>query len=686
MSSPCACAKWEMDSLVFLCILWYHGGDFNGRRPGGPAERNRDETDLERSAGPCAGLFPDSGPRRRGGPDRSRRVPLGRVPGRGAGGPSRTCGLNLSRYGAGENGLYALDSLTEEWVSGEVGGVSLWGSLLLLRTYDYFPQDTETEEYVSTIVVLDLSDGSLRARLDLPGFVSCGFLEDGSLWTTRADTAACEAILYDERYEPRWIWNGEPAEPYGEVSLRFSGDGRYLLSARDGEDQIELIETATGVRTPVALTGSGLWSATSVGSRFYLPQYSGGDLAILDGPTGEVTRWSMDQSNQFLCGPLTVQSGTGLLALSAVGEDGLLLAELPEDSLFTTDYRGGWLLGGSGQVVAVNCLDGSCRTALLPGSSYLSIGALSDLGFAVLSVWEDGSAQKLYLWDYLSGEPQGTGTYYPTGLGGLVDAYAAELEERYGVELYCRGEGNDFDASDYVARFSDNDMQIYSTLRIVDEVLGRLPEGLIGELCSREPRRLRIFLAGALYRTSLSGINTAAAITFTETNGRTVVLDIGQGAEIRSHLPHELSHVLDGYMESVLAEEGLNLDDLWSTGNPGWFSYRMNYNDAYGNTYDDPRDTMDAGDEDNAWFVRGYSKTYPTEDRATVLESMFWGEDGLRGEHLRNKGMLLGAILRHCFASVRASGACWEERFPAGYEAAYADLFESGGQPAEPKG
>ncbi len=602
-----------------------------------------------------------------------------------AGGPVSACGLDLSRFGAGENGLYALDGLLDERPNSDAPGVSLWGSRLLLRWFDY----SSTAEGATILMLLDLAESSAVTRLELPGLVLCGFLEDGTLWTTRADAAACEAILYNDRWEPGWIWTGEPSDGLNECYLRFSGDGRWLLSARDGAEQIDLIRVSTGERTAVDLSGSGLWSAASVGGRFYLPQYGDGGLAILDGATGEVTRWSMDQSSQFLCGPLLVQSGDGLLALSAAGAEGLLLTELPEDSFFAADCRGGWLLGGSQQAIAVNCLDGSRRTAALPGgsNSYLSVGALSDLGFAVLSVWEDnGGGVRLYLWDYLSGEPQGAGTFYPTGLSATVDAYADELEQRYGVELYCRGEGNDFDASDYVARFTDDDMQIYSALRIVDEVLGRLPEGLIPELCSREPHRLRIFLAGSLYRTEFSGINTAAAITYTGVNGRTVVLDIGQGAEMRSHLPHEFSHVLDGYMEVLLAEEGLDLNSLWSAGNPDWFSYRMNYNDAYGNTYGDPRYTLETGDEDNAWFVRGYSKTYPTEDRATVLETMFWDGAALRGEHLQNKGMLLGAILRHCFASVRASGACWEENFPAGYEGAYAALFETDGQPPEPKG
>ncbi len=599
------------------------------------------------------------------------------------GGPAASCGLDLSRFGAGEGGLYSLDGLLNEWIGGEVGGVELWGSLLLLRTFSY-----DTEEGVTAIVLLDLADGSTVARLELPGLVFAGFLEDGTLWTTRTDAAVCEAILYSDRWEPDWIWTGEPSDGLNECYLRFSGDGRWLLTARDGAEQIELIETATGVRTPVDLSGSGLWSAVSVGGRFYLPQYGDGSgLAILDGATGEITRWSMDQNSQFLHGPLLIQSGGGLLALSAAGAEGLLLTELPEDSFFTADYRGGWLLGGSGQLAAVNCLDGTYYTADLPADEFLSLGALSDQGFAVLGVWEGyGSAQRFYLWDYLGGEVQGGGTFYPAGLSATVDAYAGDIEQRYGVELYCRGEGNDFDASDYVARFTDDDMQIYTALKIVDEVLGRLPEGLIPELCAREPHRLRIFLAGSLYRTSSSGINTAAAITYTGISGRTVVLDIGQGAEMRHHLPHELSHVLDGYMEVLLAEEGLELNGLWSTGNPDWFSYRMNYNDAYGNTYGDPRYTLDAGDEDNAWFVRGYAKTYPTEDRATVLETMFWDGAALRGEHLRNKGMLLGAILRHCFASVRASGACWEEGFPAGYEGAYAAIFETDGQPPEPKG
>ncbi len=579
-------------------------------------------------------------------------------------------------YGPGEDGLYPLEGLvTEEGAD----GVWLWNGLLAVRRCRY-------EAPAATVIaVYDLFRREQVGRLELEDIVFCGFLEDGTLWTTRADNSRREAALYrGADLSPHWRYSEEPIS--GDGLLYFSGSGRYLL-AGTAEGGVQLVAVADGSRRQLTLEEGQLTPTGTCGDTIYLWRYGRQtELLALDAQTGTVTGTWPDGGSSI--GPLRMDTGGELLSVQALGGTGTLLAAVEEYGFYPMSYCAGWLLANTGTVLAMNCADGSWYRAAMPRNSYVNGGAVSDAGYAVVALWEEtGARQNLYIWDFLGGEKSGTAEFFPDGLEGVLDEMETGLERRYGVELYCGGSGNDFDATDYVARFSDQPLLIYRTLQIVDEVLGRLPEGMIGELRSRWPGRVRIFLAGTLYRTEYSGITNAAAITYTSESGRTIVLDIGQGEEIRSHLAHELSHVLDGYMEELLNGEGLLLETIWDTGNPDWFSYALTYHDAYGGTYSDPRYTLERGDEANAWFVRGYSKTFPTEDRATVLETMFWDGEGLRGEHLRGKGMLLGALLRHCFVSVSAAGrACWEETFPDGYETAYEFLFETDGTPLAPAG
>ncbi|MBQ3002215.1 MAG: hypothetical protein IJD82_00630, partial [Clostridia bacterium] len=58
----------------------------------------------------------------------------------------------------------------------------------------------------------------------------------------------------------------------------------------------------------------------------------------------------------------------------------------------------------------------------------------------------------------------------------------------------------------------------------------------------------------------------------------------------------------------------------------------------------------------NVWFVDSYARTFPTEDRARIMENLFNPEaDGLaevfQFENLQAKARLYSYILRECFES-----------------------------------
>ena len=105
--------------------------------------------------------------------------------------------------------------------------------------------------------------------------------------------------------------------------------------------------------------------------------------------------------------------------------------------------------------------------------------------------------------------------------------------------------------------------------------------------------------------------------------------------------------------------------DIWEDVTP--------YDDAYLNTYEGYEYATEytAGYEsnyNNIWFTDGYGRTYPTEDRARLMECMFDSENGdmkdlLKYDNLAYKARLYSFILRQCFQSCQVEEELYWERF-----------------------
>jgi hypothetical protein len=99
-----------------------------------------------------------------------------------------------------------------------------------------------------------------------------------------------------------------------------------------------------------------------------------------------------------------------------------------------------------------------------------------------------------------------------------------------------------------------------------------------------------------------------------------VVFDLGRGQLMEQDLYHEFSHLIDKKLQNMVdigkkikfSEEG------WAALNPSGFVYCQDYRDVPDAYYYD-------GYDDH--FIDIYSRTFPTEDRARILEYAMIGAE-----------------------------------------------------------
>jgi hypothetical protein len=104
---------------------------------------------------------------------------------------------------------------------------------------------------------------------------------------------------------------------------------------------------------------------------------------------------------------------------------------------------------------------------------------------------------------------------------------------------------------------------------------------------------------------------------------------------------HELTHAAD----YRFAGEGLLSEDEWNSMNPKGFSYYYSYINESGESYEtagSPENTAVSGcPADDVWFIDPYSKTYPMEDRARLMETLLSGRTPysgcFKGRHVQEK-------------------------------------------------
>ncbi len=219
--------------------------------------------------------------------------------------------------------------------------------------------------------------------------------------------------------------------------------------------------------------------------------------------------------------------------------------------------------------------------------------------------------------------------------GDLLDR-ASELSDTYGVRILL---GTDVpqDGFDYTITPCTDEKILSQALTHLEDALALYPEGYFETLRGSHYRDILIMLTGALTPVSSSSYISNAGAFSTEDCGLGVIAADASVLSGRQTLIHEITHITD----YRLLAEGLLDEEAWNSMNPEGFSYYEAYLNEEGESYEtagsrkytalDPNTPSDKLDYKNLYFVDSYSKTWPMEDRARLMEYLMLEDDDPAG-------------------------------------------------------
>ena len=217
---------------------------------------------------------------------------------------------------------------------------------------------------------------------------------------------------------------------------------------------------------------------------------------------------------------------------------------------------------------------------------------------------------------------------------------AGKLEDRYGIRILI-GANVPAEFSDYTAEACTDSAVIDGSLSVLENVLSLYPDTYFTQLKGGYYRNIAVYLTGALHPLDASS-NISNASAFATESGGTMQLAFDLGDDLSPDtVIHELTHAAD---YRFAGEELLN-EDEWNSMNPEGFSYYYSYINEKGESYETAgslENTAVSGyPADDVWFIDPYSKTYPMEDRARLMEILLSGRTPysgcFQGRHIQEK-------------------------------------------------
>ncbi len=193
------------------------------------------------------------------------------------------------------------------------------------------------------------------------------------------------------------------------------------------------------------------------------------------------------------------------------------------------------------------------------------------------------------------------------------------LQETYGVSIYLGYEVTR-EYPDYGVEPVFEEDLMRDALDSLETALSRYPAGFFDRLCSGTVREIGFYLGGTLSGKNEGTLDYASAFAVICGGEQLFVFDIRQYYLIEQNVYHEIAHAIDRAIER---DGTFDLSDLtWSGFNPRDAYYDYSYVDVSGDQtycwYGDGR-----GD---AAFIDWYARTYPTEDRARLMEYLMYDD------------------------------------------------------------
>ena len=244
-----------------------------------------------------------------------------------------------------------------------------------------------------------------------------------------------------------------------------------------------------------------------------------------------------------------------------------------------------------------------------------------------------------------------------------------DFRNETGFEAYA-GEAASIWFMGYDTEVCESKYLVSKVLETVKDVLSEFPEGFFDEMLSGNSeytdKELAFYIVSSITGRGDGTISSAIAFTYSDNNRRMVIIDAYSyySDELRNTVAHELMHAVNDYMSFSSFDGDPPFAD-WYDYVPN-NSYAYSYVDKYGNDYTASRYTVLDTYED-VYFIDGYSRTYPTEDRSRLFEYMFCPEKAessgcFEYRHIAERAAYLASEIRRCFKSVSASDELiWEK-------------------------
>ena len=246
------------------------------------------------------------------------------------------------------------------------------------------------------------------------------------------------------------------------------------------------------------------------------------------------------------------------------------------------------------------------------------------------------------------------------GIQALKDR-AQVLGEKYGINIYladeCKREFPGYHAEPvYQTRL------IKESLTVLEKALSSYPDDFFRQLNIPETGKLGIYIAGNFSTVGNDNPDHANGVYFHEEGSQYLVLNASNFRSLESTIYHEISHAIDLYAKFTAPLKSLYdyEDDIFNQLNPAGFSYDYSY--RRNEDKKDPAFTA-AFQSDNVYFIDYYSKSFPSEDRARIMENAMHrqGIDYFQYPALRKKLEYMSRFLREIFDTSKwESETVWE--------------------------
>ena len=237
---------------------------------------------------------------------------------------------------------------------------------------------------------------------------------------------------------------------------------------------------------------------------------------------------------------------------------------------------------------------------------------------------------------------------------------AQALEQRFDVEILL-GDACPSQIWGYDTQPLYSVPKIRRALMFLESSLEKYPEGFFSQLTRPDGSRLSFYIVSRLVPDGQDSISSSIGL-FGGSDGNYIALGGDSMGNLQTLVYHEVSHAID-YKLSGNVDQNY-MDSAWSALNPQGFYYSWSYQaNAADPSWDYVYSAFDNSQE--AYFIDKYSKSFPTEDRARVMEyamGMYPGSGYFTSSHLLEKLEYISWAIRAGFDTQGWPETVWWER------------------------